>query len=575
MTSLNPVLTVGRQIAEALVLHRGLARADGDGARGRDAAPGAASRSPSGALREYPHQLSGGMRQRVMIAMALACDPKLLIADEPTTALDVTIQAQILDLMRELKEQDRRGDRADHARPRRGRRDGAARGGDVRRPQGRGGAGRRALRAAAPSVHARAAGLDSAARRAAQAARASAWPRSPAWCRRCASRSPGCAVRAALRATRSSAAGREYPPLERKAGTGHCGRPAGKPIAVPPGGPHERRMPRRRCCSRSRELTHALPGAQGHLRRASSGQVHAVDGVSFRDRRGRDARPGRRERLRQVDDRQGRSCGWSSPPRARSAGAAQRIDGAVARADAALSGASCRRCSRIPYASLNPRMRAARHRRRADPQLRDRRRRPRSRERVAALFDKVGLRADQMVKYPARVLRRPAPAPRHRARAGAAAAADRLRRAGLGARRLGAGAGHQPADGPAGRVRPVVPLRRARPRGGRAHQPPRRGDVPRQDRRARADARRSSRSPQHPYTEALLVGGAGARSAQRGASASSSRATCPARSIRRRAAASTRAARYAEERCRVEEPVMKEVAPGHFVACHLREGKEV
>ena len=104
MTSLNPVFTVGNQIIEALRLHRGMSKEE---ARTYTIEMLTKVGIPSPEMRvdEYPHQLSGGMKQRVMIAMALACDPKLLIADEPTTALDVTIQAQILDLLRSMQKE--------------------------------------------------------------------------------------------------------------------------------------------------------------------------------------------------------------------------------------------------------------------------------------------------------------------------------------------------------------------------------------------------------------------------------------------------------------------------------------
>ena len=102
MTSLNPVYTVGEQIAEALRLHRKLSRKDAQKAA-IEAMREVAIPDPARRAKDYPHQLSGGMRQRVMIAMALACNPELLIADEPTTALDVTIQAQILELLDNLR----------------------------------------------------------------------------------------------------------------------------------------------------------------------------------------------------------------------------------------------------------------------------------------------------------------------------------------------------------------------------------------------------------------------------------------------------------------------------------------
>jgi peptide/nickel transport system ATP-binding protein len=104
MTSLNPVLTVGRQIAETVQLHQKASRADAM-KRAVEMLRVVQIPEPERRVNEYPHQLSGGMRQRVMIALALACNPEVLIADEPTTALDVTIQAQILDLIKRLQKE--------------------------------------------------------------------------------------------------------------------------------------------------------------------------------------------------------------------------------------------------------------------------------------------------------------------------------------------------------------------------------------------------------------------------------------------------------------------------------------
>ena len=117
MTSLNPVFTVGDQIAEAVMLHQGLSKKEAWN-KAIESLRLVGIANPERRVKQYPHEMSGGMRQRVMIAMALSCDPKLLIADEPTTALDVTIQAQILELIRKVQDETGAALHADHPRPR-------------------------------------------------------------------------------------------------------------------------------------------------------------------------------------------------------------------------------------------------------------------------------------------------------------------------------------------------------------------------------------------------------------------------------------------------------------------------
>ncbi len=118
MTSLNPAFTIGDQISLAVRAHRSCTKSEARGPGASRCSTGSASPTPARRLDDYPHTFSGGMRQRAMIAMALACEPKLLIADEPTTALDVTVQAQILDLLRSLQRRERHGGPVRDPRPR-------------------------------------------------------------------------------------------------------------------------------------------------------------------------------------------------------------------------------------------------------------------------------------------------------------------------------------------------------------------------------------------------------------------------------------------------------------------------
>ena len=441
MTSLSPLHTVGDQVTEALSLHADVGREEAK-ARAVDVFARVGFPDPKRALVTYPFELSGGLRQRAMIAMALIAKPALLIADEPTTALDVTTQAQILDLMKELQ--------ADTCM---------------------------SLMLITHDLGVVANMADEVAvmyrGRVMEAGKREEIFRNP--------RHPY--LQALMRAVPrfDMQPGERLTPI-REVRSAALAQKADEP---PPPQPAGIVLKAERIC---KTFTLRSGWFSGRTR-----TIHAVNGVSLALPRGKT--------LGLVGES---GCGKTTLSKiitralAPDSGHVLFDDGSGPKDVHKLENGDLKAFRRAvqfifqdPFSSLNPRMTV--YETLTEPLLIHGIGTPDERYgRAKELLDMVGLDQRSLRRYPALVFRRPAPASRHRPRPCAEPAGAALRRAGLGARRLGAGAGAQPPQGPAGRPRPVLPVRLAQSRGGRLHRRHDRRDVPRLHRRGGAEGRRSS-----------------------------------------------------------------------------------